>query len=201
MGPSIGIGINNLKPSHSGNTYPLRFLLILMLKKQLKLLAMAFDQDLTCLIFPLRWAHLPIKNSHKAQWVHLFSINFDGFRPFRLYFILKWPFPKIKSSHSGNTIYMRLLSMKDSAKIELFYFDDNFRHIAQWVLAFIRWMGFSQGGTVFLRLPHYNDMQSSRSLQCFLIMMTRQVVSYNTSPLFKWPSRRYLQCFNSSLLI
>ena len=42
----------------------------------------------------------------------------------------------IKSSHSGNTIYMQLLSMKDLTKIELFYFDDNFRRIAQWVLAF-----------------------------------------------------------------
>ena len=48
-------------------------------KKQLKLLAMAFNQDLICLIFPLRWAHLPIKNSCKAQWVHLFLMNFNGF--------------------------------------------------------------------------------------------------------------------------
>ena len=108
-------------------------------KKQLKLLAMAFDQDLTCLIFPLRWAHLPMKNSCKAQWVHLFSINFNGFQSFRLYFSLKCPFPMIKSSHSGNTFYMRLISMKDSTKIELFYFDDNFRRIAQWVLAFRGW--------------------------------------------------------------
>ena len=30
MGPLIGIKTNNLKPSHSGNTYPLRSLLILM---------------------------------------------------------------------------------------------------------------------------------------------------------------------------
>ena len=78
----------------------------------MKLLAMAFDQDLTCLIFPLLWAHLRIKNS------------------------LKCPFPMIKSSHSGNTIYKQLLSMKDSTKIELFYFYDNFRRIAQWVLPF-----------------------------------------------------------------
>ena len=41
----------------------------------------------------------------------------------------------IKSSHNGNTIYMRLLSMKDSTKIELFCLDDNTRCIAQWVLA------------------------------------------------------------------
>ena len=31
--------------------------------------------------------------------------------------------------------YMRLLSIKDSTKIELFYFHDNFCCIAQWVLA------------------------------------------------------------------
>ena len=99
---------------------------------------MAFDQDLTkvtCLIFPLRWAHLPMKNSRKAQSVHLFPMNFNGFRSSCLYFTLKCPFPMIKSSHSGNTIYMRLFSMKASTKIELFYFDDNFHRIAQWVLA------------------------------------------------------------------
>ena len=38
----------------------------------------------------------------------------------------------IESLHS----YMRLLSMKDSTWIELFYFYDNFRRIAQCVLAF-----------------------------------------------------------------
>ena len=96
----------------------------------------AFDQDLTCLICPLRWAHLPLTNSRKAQWVHLFLMNFNGFQSFRLYFSLKCPFPMIKSSHCGNTIYMRLLSMKNSTEIELFYFDDHFRRIAQWVLAF-----------------------------------------------------------------
>ena len=53
MEPSIPIKRNNLNPSVSGYTYPLRLLLFSMLKKQLKLLAMAFDQDLTCLIFPL----------------------------------------------------------------------------------------------------------------------------------------------------
>ena len=42
------------------------------LKRQLKLLEMAFDQVQTCLIFPFRWAHFPIKNSRKAQWVHPF---------------------------------------------------------------------------------------------------------------------------------
>ena len=41
-------------------------------KKHLKLLAMAFDQDLTCLIFPLRWACFAIKSSNKK---HLFSMD------------------------------------------------------------------------------------------------------------------------------
>ena len=56
------------------------------LKRQLKLLEMAFDQVQTCFIFPFRWAHFPIKKSRKAQWVHPFSMNFNGFRPVCLYF-------------------------------------------------------------------------------------------------------------------
>ena len=47
------------------------------LKRQLKLLEMAFDQVQTCLIFPFRWAYFPIKNSSKAQWVPPF---FDEFQ-------------------------------------------------------------------------------------------------------------------------
>ena len=97
------------------------------LKRQLKLL--------TCLIFPLRWACFLSKPSHIAQWEHLFSMDFDDSRPFLLCFRLKGPFSMITSSHSGNTKYMRSLSMKDSTKIELFYFDEDFRRIAQWVLA------------------------------------------------------------------
>ena len=48
-------------------------------KRQLKLLEMACDQFLTCLIFPLRWASFPIKSSRKAQWEHLFLMYFDDF--------------------------------------------------------------------------------------------------------------------------
>ena len=47
------------------------------LKTQLKLLEMACDQIQTCLIFPLRWASFPIKIGRNAQWVHLFSMDFD----------------------------------------------------------------------------------------------------------------------------
>ena len=50
---------------------------IFELKRHLKLLEMACDQIQTCLIFPLRWAYVPIKIGRNAQWVHLF---FDGFR-------------------------------------------------------------------------------------------------------------------------
>ena len=49
------------------------------LKRQLKLLEMACDQVQTCLIFPLRWACFPIKIGRNAQWVHLFSMDFDVF--------------------------------------------------------------------------------------------------------------------------
>ena len=45
------------------------------LKIQLKLLEMAFNQVQTCLIFPFRKK----KNSRKAQLVHPFSMNFNGF--------------------------------------------------------------------------------------------------------------------------
>ena len=49
------------------------------LKRQLKLLEMACDQVQTCLRFPLRWACFPIKIGRNAQWVHLFSMDFDDF--------------------------------------------------------------------------------------------------------------------------
>ena len=53
---------------------------------------MACDQVLTCLIFPFRWACFPIKTNRKAQWVHLFSMDFDDSRRFLLCFSLKLPF-------------------------------------------------------------------------------------------------------------
>ena len=62
---------------------------IFNLKRQLNLLEMAFDQVQTCFICPFRWAHFPIKNSRKAQLVHPFSMNFNGFRLVCLYFSLK----------------------------------------------------------------------------------------------------------------
>ena len=55
------------------------------LKRQLKLLEMACDQVQTCLIFPLRWACSPIKIGRNAQWVHLFSMDFNDF--LTIYFI------------------------------------------------------------------------------------------------------------------
>ena len=58
------------------------------------------------------------------------------FRSFFLCFSLKCPFPINIPSLSGNTIYMRLLLIRDSIRVELFYFDDNFRRIALWVSAF-----------------------------------------------------------------
>ena len=58
---------------------------------------MAFDQDLTCLIFPFRLAGFPIKIGRNAQWEHLFSMDFDDFPLFTLFFysnknisIYKW---------------------------------------------------------------------------------------------------------------
>ena len=49
------------------------------LKIQLNVLEMACDQIQTCLIFPLRWACFPIKIGRNAQWVHLFSMDFNEF--------------------------------------------------------------------------------------------------------------------------
>ena len=55
-------------------------------KRELKLLEMACDQVQTCLIFPLRWACLPIRIGRNAQWEHLFSMCFDDFLTLYLIF-------------------------------------------------------------------------------------------------------------------
>ena len=68
---------------------------------------MAFDQDLTCLIFPFRWACFSIKIGRNAQWVHLLSMDFDDFLSIYLTFYSKSPFLTIKVSLSGNTTYHR----------------------------------------------------------------------------------------------
>ena len=49
---------------------------------------MAFDQDLTCLIFPFRWAGFPIKIGRNAPWEHLFSMDFDDFSTIYLIFFI-----------------------------------------------------------------------------------------------------------------
>ena len=54
--------------------------------RQLKLLEMAYDQVQTCLIFPFQWACFPIKIGQNAQWVHLFSMDFDDFLTIYLIF-------------------------------------------------------------------------------------------------------------------
>ena len=82
MRPSISIEKNILKPSHSGNTYTVGLTAIFNVKKLLKKLSMAFDQYLTCQIFPVQWARVPMKTSRIAQWVHLFSMVIEDFRPF-----------------------------------------------------------------------------------------------------------------------
>ena len=56
------------------------------LERRLKLLEMACEQVQTCLIFPLRWACFPIKIGRNAQWVHLFSMDFDDFLTINLIF-------------------------------------------------------------------------------------------------------------------
>ena len=82
--------------------------------KRLKLLAMAFDQYVICLIFPLRWACFPIK-------VH-----------FRWEIITLWV-------HCNPTFDERIECYL--TRIELFYFDDNFRRIALLVSAFrLHWL-------------------------------------------------------------
>ena len=77
------------------------------LKRQLKLLEMAFDQVQTCLIFPFRWAGFPIKFGQNAQWEHLFSMYFDDFLPITLISLSQSPFSMEKLSFSGYTIYFR----------------------------------------------------------------------------------------------
>ena len=62
------------------------------LKRQLKLLEMAFDQVQTCSIFPFRWAGFPIKFGRNAQWEHLFSMYFDDLLPISLISCSQSPF-------------------------------------------------------------------------------------------------------------
>ena len=78
---------------------------IFNLKRQLKLLEMAFDQVQTCLIFPFRWAGFPIKFGRNAQWEHLFSKYFDNFLcSLALFFYLKVHF-RWKNYPSVGTLY------------------------------------------------------------------------------------------------
>ena len=77
------------------------------LKRQLKLLQMAFDQVQTCLIFPFRWAHFLIKIGRNGQWVHLFSMDFDEFSIIYLIFQSKSPFSMENISFCGYSLYFR----------------------------------------------------------------------------------------------
>ena len=81
---------------------------IFNLKRQLKLLEMAFDQVQTCLKYPFRWAHFPIKIGQNAQWVHLFSMDFDEFFIIYLIFYSKSPFLMEKLSFSGYSFYFSI---------------------------------------------------------------------------------------------
>ena len=82
----IGIASNNLKPSHSGKIYPVQFRAFFYVNKRLKLLAVDLNKYPTCQIFPVQRAHFPIETGHIAQWVHLFLMNFEDFRPYTLVF-------------------------------------------------------------------------------------------------------------------
>ena len=72
---------------------------------------MAFDQDLTCFIFPFRWACFPIKIGRNAQWVHLFLMDFDDFLTIYLIFdgksISQWEhhIPSIKGCDATSIEY------------------------------------------------------------------------------------------------
>ena len=83
---------------------------IFYLKGQLKLPEMAFNQVQT-------WAHFPIKNSRKVQWVHPFLMNFNGFRSVCLYFNLKVHFRwkhhilSMKGCHAIRPEYNCFISM------------------------------------------------------------------------------------------
>ena len=75
------------------------------LKRQLKLLEMAFDQVQTYLIFLFRWAGFPIKFGRNAQWEHLFSMYFDDFFPITHISLSQSPFSMEKLSFSGYTTH------------------------------------------------------------------------------------------------
>ena len=87
------------------------------LKRPLKLLDTVCHQFLKCLILSLRLACFPFKTSRQAQWVHLFSMDFDNFSTIYLFLKSKGPFSMIKLSFSGYTIYLPLLSIEASDAI------------------------------------------------------------------------------------
>ena len=101
-------------------------------KKQLKLLAMAFDQDLTRLIFLLRWACFPIKIGRSAQWEHLFLMYFEDYFNICLIFYSKKSIFSDKMisqwEHHKPVITCDQWIRCHLTKI-LFYFDDNFSRI------------------------------------------------------------------------
>ena len=66
-------------------------------------------------------------------------MDFNDFLTIYPTFQSKSTFSMVKVSLSGNTVYLQSLSIEGSHHstiIELFYFDDNFRRIAQWFLAY-----------------------------------------------------------------
>ena len=69
---------------------------------------MAFDQDLTCLIFPFRWGCFPIKIGQNAQWEHFFSMYFDVFLTICFIFKSNSPFSMEKVSLMGTYTWQYL---------------------------------------------------------------------------------------------
>ena len=103
---ALHISIHRKGLSICGYTYPLRSFAIYDLERLLKLLEMAFNQVQTCLIFSFQWAHFPIKNSNKAQWVPIFD-EFQWLSISLPIFKSKGPFLMKKLSFNGNTISFR----------------------------------------------------------------------------------------------
>ena len=140
---------------------------------------MAFDQYLTCQIFPLRWACFPIKTSRIAQWIYLFSMILMISLPFT-------PFFSLNSILNGKIItqwvhHIPAINCDEgiecySTRIELFYFDANFISFRPISFHFISFHLISfQGFSVIYYLIAISKSHRDRCSQCAMQLLTFQV--------------------------
>ena len=84
MEPSIGIEINNLKPQWEYLTFVI--FANFDVKRTTKITYDGVQPRSNMSNISFSMGFFPIKNSRNAQWLHLFSMGFDGFSTIYLIF-------------------------------------------------------------------------------------------------------------------